>query len=70
MSVVDDEDKVVIPHPLVKVGEGEDDWSEMSGSELDDLKDASDEDDEHDNDDKMNEDTNAETQGRYNLRPR
>ncbi|KAG9526585.1 hypothetical protein KCU93_g5490, partial [Aureobasidium melanogenum] len=72
MSVVDDDDKMLVPPEMVKVedgpgSDGEDDWSDMSGSELGSLKDAGDRSNE---DDRVNEDTNEETQGRYNLRPR
>ncbi|KAH0376553.1 hypothetical protein KCU92_g9716, partial [Aureobasidium melanogenum] len=72
MSVVDDDDKMLVPPEMVKVedgpgSDGEDDWSDMSGSELGSSKDAGDRSNE---DDRVNEDTNEETQGRYNLRPR
>ncbi|KAG9745926.1 hypothetical protein KCU73_g7755, partial [Aureobasidium melanogenum] len=72
MSVVDDDDKMLVPPEMVKVedgpgSDGEDDWSDMSGSELGSLEDSGDRSNE---DDRVNEDTNEETQGRYNLRPR
>ncbi|KAG9661900.1 hypothetical protein KCU95_g6259, partial [Aureobasidium melanogenum] len=75
MSIVDDEDKVLLPRPFFKVEDGPpngggDDWSDLSGSELGFSEGASDEDNEHDIDDEMNEDTNEKAQGRYNLRPR
>lgn len=74
MGVNDDDDKVLVPPQMVKVEDGprngeEDDWTDMSGSELGSPESASDEDNENDNDE-TNEDTDDEEQGRYNLRPR
>lgn len=74
MSVNDDNDKVLMPPQMVKAEDGprsgeEDDWSDMSGSELGSPEGATDEDDEHDNDVETNEDTSDEEQDRYNSRP-
>lgn len=75
MSIVDDDDKILVPPQLVKVeyrprSDGEDDWSDISGSELGPSEGAGDEDDKHDSDDDMKEDTNEEARRRYDLRPR